>query len=88
MLARLTATKQWTLPDKLLASFPGVDCFSASEENRRIVLVPLPLSCADAVRQKLGELDIGEEDIKNAVTRRELDSASRDVSCAGVGRSG
>ena len=67
MLARLTATKQLTLPDKLLASFPGVDCFSASEENGRIVLVPLRLSHADAVRQKLGELGITEEDVKDAV---------------------
>ena len=50
MLARLTATKQLTLPDKFLASFPGVDCFSASEEDGRIVLVPLRPSRAEARR--------------------------------------
>ena len=41
MLVRLTATKQLVLPDKLLASCPGADRFSASEEDGRIVLVPL-----------------------------------------------
>ena len=67
MLVRLTATKQLTLPDKLLASFPGVDCFSASEEDGRIVLVPLRPSRADAVREKLAVLGISEEDAKDAV---------------------
>lgn len=67
MLARLTATRQLTLPDKLLASFPGVDCFSASEEDGRIVLVPVRLSRVDAVRRKLADLGITEEDVKDAV---------------------
>ena len=67
MLAKLTATKQLTLPDKLLASFPGVDCFSASVEDGRTVLVPLRPSRADAVREKLAELGITEEDVKDAV---------------------
>ena len=67
MLAKLTATKQLTLPDELLVSVPGVDCFSASVEDRRIVLVPLRPSRADAVREKLAELGISEEDVKDAV---------------------
>lgn len=67
MLARLTAMRQLTLPDKLLASFPGVDCFSATEEDGRIVLVPVRLSRVDAVRRKLAELGITEEDVKDAV---------------------
>lgn len=66
-MARLTATRQLTLPDKLLASFPGVDCFSATEEDGRIVLVPVRLSRVDAVRRKLAELGITEEDVKDAV---------------------
>ena len=67
MLAKLTATKQLTLPDKLLASFPGVDCFRASVEDGRIVLVPLRPSSADAVREKLAELGVSEEGVKDAV---------------------
>ena len=67
MLARLTATRQLTLPAKVLAAFPGVDCFSASEEDGRIVLVPVRLSRVDAVRRKLAELGITEEDVKDGV---------------------
>ena len=66
MLAKLTATKQLTLPDKLLASFPGVHCFRASVEDGRIVLVPLRPSSADAVREKLAELGVSEEGVKDA----------------------
>ena len=67
MLARLTATKQLVLPDKLLPSCPGVDCFSASVEDRRIVLVPLHPARAGPVREKLAELGISEQDVTDAV---------------------
>ena len=67
MLAKLTATKQLTLPDKLLASFPGVHCFTASVVDGRIVLVPLRRSRAEEVRGKLAELGLNEEDVKDAV---------------------
>ena len=39
--ARVTVAKQLTLPDDLLTSFPGVDCFEASVEDDRIVLTPV-----------------------------------------------
>ena len=67
MLARVTGAKQLTLPDELLASFPGVDCFNVSEEGGRIVLTPVRAGRADAVRQKLAELGITEEDVRDAV---------------------
>ena len=67
MLARLTADDQLALPKALLASFPGVDCFSVTEENGRIVLSPLRLSRADEVRRKLEELGVTEADVKDAV---------------------
>ena len=50
-----------------LGSFPGVDCFSASVEDGRIVLVPLRPRRGEAVRTKLAELGISEEDVKDAV---------------------
>lgn len=67
MLARLTGNNQLALPKALLASFPGVDCFSASEEDGRIVLSPVRLSRADEVRKKLEELGVSEADVKDAV---------------------
>ena len=47
VLAKLTATEQLALRDGLSASFPGVNCFGASEENGRIALVPPRLGGAD-----------------------------------------
>ena len=41
MLARVTGAKQLTLPDEVLALFPGVDCFDVSKEGGRIVLTPM-----------------------------------------------
>ena len=67
MLARVTGAKQLTLPDELLASFPGVDTFNVSEEGGRIVLTPVGTGRVDAVRQKLTELGITEEDVRDAV---------------------
>ena len=67
MLARLVADGRLALPKALLASFPGVDCFSATEEDGRIVLSPMRLSRADEVRKKLEERDITEADVKDAV---------------------
>ena len=67
MLARVTGAKQLTLPDEVLTSFPGVDCFDVSEEGGRIVLTPVRASRVDAVRQKLAALGITEEDVRDAV---------------------
>ena len=67
VLARVTGAKQLTLPDEVLASFPGVDCFNVSEERDRIVLTPVQASPVDAVRRKLAALGITEEDVRDAV---------------------
>ena len=67
MLAKLTDDNRLALPKALLASFPGVDCFSATEEDGRIVLSPLRPSRADEVRKKLEELGITEDDVQDAV---------------------
>ena len=67
MRARVTVAKQLTLPDDLLTSFPGVDCFEASVEDGRIVLTPVRSDRLDAVRQKIAELGITDEDVRDAV---------------------
>ena len=55
MLARVTGARQLTLPDDLLASFPGVGCFDVSEDGGRIVLTQVCAGGVDAVRRKLAE---------------------------------
>ena len=67
MLAKLTSKNQLTLPKTVLASCPDTEYFEVTEENGRIVLTPVRINCAGAVRAKLAELGIGEDDVADAV---------------------
>jgi len=68
VLAKKTTKNQITLPKAIADRFPNVDYFDVREEEGRIVLVPMPLSRADAVRSKLEALGITEQDVQDAVT--------------------
>jgi 3-mercaptopyruvate sulfurtransferase SseA len=50
-----------------LLSCPGAEYFDVSEDNGRIVLTPVRLNKADAVRSKLAQLGISEDDIAGAL---------------------
>ena len=67
MLAKLTSKNQLTLPKIVVADFPGSKYFDVTNENGRIVLTPVRLNRADAVRAKLTELGISEADVAEAV---------------------
>ena len=67
MLAKLTFKNQLTLPKVVVADFPGSKYFDVTKENGRIVLTPVRLNRADAVRAKLTELGISEADVAEAV---------------------
>ena len=67
MLAKLTSKNQLTLPKVVVADFPGSKYFDVTKENGRIVLTPVRLNRADAVRAKLTELGISEADVAEAV---------------------
>jgi len=68
MLAKLTSKNQLTLPKAVLASCPDTEYFDVTEENGRIVLVPVRVNRANAVRNKLAELGLTEDDIGDAVS--------------------
>ncbi len=51
----------------MLASCQGTVYFDVTEENGRIVLTPLRLNRADAVRAKLADLGITDDDVADAV---------------------
>lgn len=53
-------------PSRLPIGF-GVDDFDVREEDGRVVLVPMPLGRADAVRARLEQRGITSEDVHNAV---------------------
>ena len=67
MLAKLTSKNQITLPKAVLSFCQGTEYFDVSEDNGCIVLVPVRLTKANAVRGKLADLGISEDDVDNAV---------------------
>jgi hypothetical protein len=68
MLAKLTAKNQLTLPKAITDAVPASDYFEVHVEHGKIVLTPVRIQRADAVRAKLAELDLGEQDITQAIT--------------------
>ncbi|MCE2475680.1 MAG: AbrB/MazE/SpoVT family DNA-binding domain-containing protein [Alphaproteobacteria bacterium] len=68
MLAKLTAKNQLTLPKAVLSFCQGTEYFDVSEENARIILTPVRLNRANAVRSKLADLGITDEDLTDAVS--------------------
>ena len=67
MLAKLTSRNRITLPKAVIADFPDSLHFDVTKENGRIVLTPVRLTRADAVRAKLSELGITRGDVAGAV---------------------
>jgi hypothetical protein len=67
MLAKLTTKNQLTLPKSIVTSIGKSDYFDVEVENGRIVLTPVRIQNADAVRAKLEELGINENDVADAV---------------------
>jgi len=67
MLAKLTSKNQLTLPKAVLEAVGTSQYFEVSAEDGRIVLVPVRISRADAVRDKLHELGLDEGDVDQAV---------------------
>lgn len=66
MLAKLTSKNQLTLPKKVMTDLESAEYFDVTMENGRIVLTPVRLTRADAVRAKLAELGITDTDITEA----------------------
>lgn len=66
MLAKLTSKNQLTLPKKVVAGLESAEYFDVTMENGRIMLTPVRLTRADAVRAKLAELGITDADIAEA----------------------
>ena len=67
MLAKLTSKNQLTLPKAVLASCRGTEYFDVTEDNGRIVLTPVRINRVDAVRAKLADLGITEDDVAGAI---------------------
>ena len=67
MLAKLTAKNQLTLPKAAITAVDAAEYFDVTTEDGRIVLTPVRVNRAGAVRAKLAELGISETDAAAAV---------------------
>ncbi len=68
MLAKLTAKNQLTLPKAAISAVDAAEYFDVSTENGRIVLTPVRVNRAGAVRAKLAELGLSEAEVADAVS--------------------
>ena len=67
MLAKLTSKNQLTLPKSVTNALGAVDYFEVKAQGGQIILTPVRIQRADAVRAKLAELDLVEYDVADAV---------------------
>ncbi len=67
MLAKITSKNQLTLPKSITAAVGPAEYFEVETRNGEIVLTPVRIQRADAVRAKLAELNLDEQDVADAV---------------------
>lgn len=67
MLAKMTAKNQLTLPKVVTDLVGATDYFEVEARNGQIVLTPVRIQRANAVRAKLAELNLTGQDIDQAV---------------------
>lgn len=67
MLAKLTSKNQLTLPKSIVLSVGKADYYDVVVESGRIILTPVRIQQADAVRAKLEALGINEQDVNDAI---------------------
>jgi hypothetical protein len=68
MLAKLTSKNQLTLPKAVTNAIGPVEYFDVQTRDGQIVLTPVRIQRADAVRAKLAEVGLQARDIRDAVT--------------------
>lgn len=68
MLAKMTSKNQLTLPRRITEAVGAPQYFEVEVRDGRIILTPVRIQQADAVRAKLAELGIGGKEVAAAVT--------------------
>jgi hypothetical protein len=67
MLAKMTSKNQLTLPKSVTGAVGPAEYFDVQARDGQIILTPVRIQRADAVRAKLAELELSEKDIVGAV---------------------
>ena len=68
MLAKITAKNQLTLPKRIVNELGPVEYFEVTIRSGQVVLTPVRIQRADAVRAKLAQLELTDRDISDAIT--------------------
>lgn len=68
MLAKITAKNQITLPKAITKAIGSAEYFDVEMRDGQIVLTPVRIQRADAIRAKLTELELDETDVADAIT--------------------
>ena len=68
MLAKMTTKNQLTLPKSVTNALGQVEYFDVQTKDGQIILTPVRIQRADAVRAKLADLKLSQQDIADAVT--------------------
>ena len=63
MLAAPTSRNQLTLPETVISDFPDTRYFNVTQDDGRIVLTPVQIGRANAVRRKIAELGLSGADV-------------------------
>jgi hypothetical protein len=67
MLAKMTSKNQLTLPKSVTSLVGTPEYFEVEVKAGQVVLTPVRIQRADAVRAKLAELNLSELDVADAV---------------------
>ena len=67
MLAKRTSKNQITLPKAIVQTVGEADYYDVTAQDGKIVLTPVRLQQADAVRAKLEALGIAPDDVGDAI---------------------
>ncbi len=67
MLAKLTTKNQLTLPKAAVNLVGNAEYYNVEVQSGRIVLTPVRIQNANAVRDKLQTMDISEQDVNDAI---------------------
>lgn len=67
MLAKMTSKNQLTLPKSVTSAVGPTEYFDVQAKDGQIILTPVRIQRADAVRAKLAELELSDRDIVGAV---------------------
>ena len=80
MLAKLTSKNQLTLPKSAMAAVGPAEYFDVQTRDGQIILTPVRIQRADAVRAKLAALSLSPQDIDDAVAWARTTPASAPTS--------